>query len=99
MVSIDFNRFHTESEFRIWLTTEEGYKVMNYIYDIVISAYRSNIRHIPVITKKDDTGTVYSIDMQNLSGYCKNAIRYFEITEEYEKCSRLLEILNSYKKC
>jgi len=99
MVSIDFSKFQTESEFRSWLYTEDGYRVLNHIYDIVVSCYGRHIRYIPAIVKKDHDGTVYSVDMKNISGFCTNAIQYFEAFEEYEKCETLLKILKSNKPC
>lgn len=93
MIHIDFEQFKTEAEFHIWLTSPEGLEVFNYVYEVVVSSYGKPVRHIPVICKKWDDNTVYSIDMRNIKGFCERAIKVFEYSEEYEKCSKLLTIL------
>ena len=98
MVEIDFDKFNTEAEFRLWLLTDEGRIIFDFIYNTVIEYFGSTeIRHIPVIVKKHE-GTVYSVDLNNLSGFCYKAIRHYEITEEYEKCAQLIKILNQIPK-
>jgi hypothetical protein len=94
MISIDFDKFNDELELHYWLQTTEGCKVFNHIYDIVLQSYGTNCRHIPVITKKTDTGEVYSIDMNNVAEFCKKAILHYELYEDYEKCGVLLKIIN-----
>ena len=94
MISLDFDKFNDELELHNWLQTSEGCEVFNHIYNIVLQSYGTKCRHIPVITKKSDSGDVYSIDMQNVSGFCKKAIQHYELYEDYEKCSTLLKIIN-----
>ena len=65
MIPIDFDRFSSDDEFQNWLCTEDGKRVFNYVYDIVISSYGNPHRYIPVIIKKHEDD-VYSIDMKNL---------------------------------
>ena len=98
MVHIDFDRFNTESEFLVWLSTPEGIHVFEYVYEVLVSNYGKPVRHIPVISKKWDDSIVYSIDMRNIDGFCNRAIKVFEHMEDYEKCAKLLEILNDIRK-
>ena len=92
MISIDFDRFTTEAEFHTWLLSDDGIKLFDYIYDTIINSYGKPVRHIPVITKKCDDN-VYSIDMKNLTGFCERAIKVYESTESYERCAKLLVII------
>lgn len=92
MVEIDFDKFDTEATFRLWLLSDEGRVVFDYVYMVVIESFDKPIRHIPVIIKKYD-GTVYSIDMQNIKGFCTKGIAHYEYLEEYEKCANLVNII------
>jgi len=97
MIHIDFDSFTTEADFLLWLQTSEGIRVFEHVYDVIISNYGKPLRYIPVITKKWDDDTIYSIDMNNLAGFCERAIGVFEYLEDYEKCTKLINILYDIK--
>lgn len=93
MVRIDFDKFKTEADFLVWLNTPAGTRVFEYVYEVIMSNYGKPTRYIPVISKKWDDSSVYSIDMRNIEGFCNRAIKVFENSEDYEKCAKLLEIM------
>ena len=51
MITINFEQFNSDADFKLWLLTDEGRKVFNHVYDTVINSYGKPLRHIPVISK------------------------------------------------
>jgi len=98
MIAIDFDKFQTDADFELWLESEDGYKVVDHVYEVIIHSLGGANRHIPVIMKKYDDGSVYSIDMKNINGFCIKALKLYLELEEYEKCNKLQQILTNKNK-